>query len=313
MIKIDNKGFFADVKRWEKMYFFSLNAKSISNGTIKLYERTLRDFYLFIDEFYPDCKLSDINKHIMTHWVNYLLNEIELKKSTIKTKITIIKSFFLYITEENEDQIDFTENFKRIAIKATITEKVGYLSTDITKILNSLERSKNINNKKEINPNIKSFYFKLIYYTGIRVSELLNIKLVDIVFKDSEDDTLKYLSIKILGKGNKERIVYISYCNISDEYEYIKKYREYDQYICLTKNNKQYGRKELHSMFESIFKKAGVRFKGLHELRHTFARNLVSKNINLKTIQELLGHSDIQTTAKIYANTNESNKMAAIL
>ena len=69
----------------------------------------------------------------------------------------------------------------------------------------------------------------------------------------------------------------------------------------------------LYSVISNKMKKAGINKKGVHILRHTFARDLVSKNINLQTISELLGHANIMLTVKVYARSNEGSKARAFL
>ncbi len=85
--------------------------------------------------------------------------------------------------------------------------------------------------------------------------------------------------------------------------------------LFVTKTNKQkpMSRVGLYNVISNKMKKANINKKGVHILRHTFARRLVAKNINLVTIFELLGHADITLTARTYAKSNEGNKIKAVL
>jgi site-specific recombinase XerD len=108
------------------------------------------------------------------------------------------------------------------------------------------------------------------------------------------------------GKGSKERFVYIPIDMITDELETLRDERGDAWPVCSTRNNTIINRSNLWTIMTGIFRRAGVDQTGLHILRHTFARRLVNSNTNLKTISELLGHSDVSITAKFYAKTSSS-------
>ncbi len=148
---------------------------------------------------------------------------------------------------------------------------------------------------------------ELMYATGLRVSELVNLKLQDI---DLNEDI-----VRTFGKGSKERIIPIG------EYakEYLEKYIYEHRGLMLKKNNSEYlflnnhGNKMTRQGFFKIIKKLANE-KGIkkdispHTLRHSFASHLLKYGADLRTIQELLGHSDISTT-QIYTHiTNEELK-----
>lgn len=305
-MNLDKNGLENDFKRWKKCFISSITAKGNQKNTISLYSYNIDEFILFITDFTDLDKLSMMNKQTIEQWVNYLLNDIEMERSTVKNKLVMIKAFIMYITIENEELIDISRKIENVKIKVESKEKDGYIDEDIEKVLNYLERLKTSSNKKMLNPYIKNLYFKIFYYTGIRAAELLTIKYSNIVYLPNQE----VYKIKVLGKGQKERFVYIVAEYIEDELEHIPRYSDY---ICTKKSKKLYITREIYSMFDSFFTGAGLRFGGLHKFRHTFARRLVSNDTNLTTIQELLGHADIQTTAKFYAKTNENNKIKAMI
>jgi len=117
--------------------------------------------------------------------------------------------------------------------------------------------------------------------------------------------------IKINGKGAKQRFVYISTDKIKYELNYMIEHAK--DYIAITNQGKRMSRIGLYNVISNKMKKALIDKSGVHILRHTMARNLVAKNINLKTVSELLGHQDIVLTAKTYALSNEKSKIQAIL
>ena len=113
----------------------------------------------------------------------------------------------------------------------------------------------------------------------------------------------------ITGKGNKQRYEYILKSKIQNELNFLKQHSKI--LIAITKKNKAMSRVGLYNVISNKLKKANIDKKGVHILRHTFAKNLVAKNVNLSTIKELLGHENISTTM-IYAKSNEENKIGAI-
>jgi integrase/recombinase XerD len=147
---------------------------------------------------------------------------------------------------------------------------------------------------------------KILLYGGLRASELLGLKFDDVEYLQKHE----VYKIKVLGKGNKERYTYIDSYKIQKEIIFLLSKKK--DYVAETKPGKVMDRKNLWSMVLSFYQKSGVdKKRGVHILRHTFAQSLVEGNVNLSTIQDLLGHANIQTTM-IYARTNEKNKIEAI-
>lgn len=148
---------------------------------------------------------------------------------------------------------------------------------------------------------------ELMYATGLRVSELINLKMQDIDF--SQD------IIRTFGKGSKERVIPIG--DYAKEYleKYIYEYRgsmlkkENTEYLFLNNHGKQMTRQGFFKIIKKIAKEKGINKElSPHTLRHSFASHLLKYGADLRTIQELLGHSDISTT-QIYTHiTNEELK-----
>ena len=142
----------------------------------------------------------------------------------------------------------------------------------------------------------------MLYATGVRVSELVNIKLKDI---DKYNN-----SIKIMGKGNKERIVYFcSFCENSLEI-YLNDGRrklntKNSEYLFLNKNGYRLSDRMIRNILDDLFIKSGIdKHISPHMVRHTFATDMLNSGADLMTVKELLGHENIDTTS-IYTHVTD--------
>jgi len=174
--------------------------------------------------------------------------------------------------------------------------KVIY-SNELDTILNIPDRSTTLGLRDAL-------ILELLYSTGVRVSELVNICIDDINFNKKE--------IRIFGKGSKERIVlYGNKCSdLLDDY--ISKsrselYSEYSgDYLLLSKKGRQINQREIRSIIDDIVSKAGLKIHiSPHVLRHTFATDLLNNGADLRSVQELLGHESLSTTTIYTHITNE--------
>ena len=145
----------------------------------------------------------------------------------------------------------------------------------------------------------------------------------------SQENRAMY-KIKILGKGNKERYVYMAQETIVEELHYLKEYLQNIEhtnipknqkssdtktsklFLCSTKEGRVLQRSELYLTINSFLKQLGIHKRGVHMLRHSFGKHMVSKNINLSTIKDLMGHENIQTTM-IYARSDEESMIRAVI
>ncbi len=301
-MKLSSGNFLNDIKNWINSFINEKKVLGSSNNTIIQYTHILERFYEYCAKF-DDMSIDEINRQFITSYIIYRENSLKkMADSTKSINIIVIKSFLKYITENNDEQIDLTKNLDKIKIKLKSKEPKHFTDKEVEKIiifLNSYVKS----NKLLSNRN--SLIIKMFLYTGIRAFEILDFKISDLDYLE-EFDVYKY---KLIGKGNKERIVYIKPSIIEYELENLKK-MGIDK-IAITSKDRLMDKREIYSIVERILKKAGIRKKGLHIFRHTFAMRLVKNNVNLSTIKEFLGHSDIKTTM-IYARTTEENKITAI-
>lgn len=265
--------------------------KRLSQKTIRAYKIDLRQYFEFVGEKKDDLKI--INDYI------HFLNKKYSKYKTVKRKIASIKAFYSYL--EYEEIITFSP-FNKIRTKIKepkmlpkIIQKED-LNRIFTLLFNNLSNANTEYKKKLALRNIT--IIELLFSTGIRISELCNIHTNDISFKDR--------SLKIFGKGSKERILYLGSDQVID---FLKKYIDSNavtapenHYIFLNKFNTQLSEQTVRILLKNIENelKLSVHITP-HMFRHTFATTLLEKEVDIRYIQNILGHSSISTT-QIYTH-----------
>jgi len=300
--------------KWIKNYLNEKKTLNLSNNTLMNYKRVLDSFYQFFAQKEEDEKINSIYEIDRDFILEYLNSKEDIAVNTKNLHITVIKSFLTYISEHNDDNIDLTKRLKGLSAKNVKSESESLSESEsgvLEKYLLNERYKKNFLNVRN------RLLVKLLYYTGIRASEVLAIKLEDITLLEEES----VYKIYIMGKGSKYRYVYVPVKLIADELEFIKEHLLEDEilhtnnpqrYIAVTQKGRVMHRAELYSMLEKLYKKLYIKKRGVHILRHTFGKRMVKKNVNLSTIKELMGHENIQTTM-IYARSDERGMIEAIL
>lgn len=264
--------------------------RGYSVHTVKNYEADLDEFLSFLDSK----KITNIKKvdyHLVREYLSYL-HDKELKNKSVSRKISTLRSFFKFL--KSNDYID--DNPLVLISNPKLEKKLPKFLyyNDLDKILNNF----NLENIYEIRD---YFVLELLYSTGIRVSELINIKLSDINIHNNE--------IRILGKGSKERIVLFGkVCRDKMEF-YLKESRVFldkhkSEYLILNKNGNKITTRYIEKMVRDVCLRSGIKGDVTpHTLRHTFATHMLNEGADLKTVQELLGHSDLSATG-IYTHVS---------
>lgn len=278
--------------------------KNYSKHTIISYNTDLKQFGEFLIEFYNKedgleklkIDLSDVDLFLIKNYLVYLYEQqkIEIKKTpkyskkSVSRKISTLKSFFKYL-------------YKRKYIDRNPTSGIllPKLPKRLPAYLSFQEIEKLLEEKDGINLRIlDKAVLELFYSTGIRLSELINLKLSDV-------DLSKRL-IKVRGKGAKERIVPFgkkaetairNYLQIRE----ISNVKELDVLFVDNKGNKLYPMKIYRMVKKDLSKVTDLKKKSPHILRHTFATHLLDKGADIRAIKELLGHENLSTT-QIYTS-----------
>ncbi len=259
---------------------YLISEKNLSKNSVYNYIVDLNQFFKA-----QDIKTGNVNNKIRSYISN--LRKKNLKSSSINRKISTLKNFLKFLqTEKIIDKIDFQEfeslsGFKKIP-KAIEKSQM-------------IELFKNLNNSKKNNAKLYILVLKLIYLSGLRISEALNLKWSDINYQDN--------SIYVYGKGLKERKVYI----IKDflvQLEYLDK----DNQFIFTINKKKITARSVNKFLENCYFDSIIKTKlSTHTFRHSFATTMLENNADIRHIQKLLGHSSISTT-EIYTRVAKTMK-----
>lgn len=264
--------------------------RKLSNNTIESYSFDLMKF----NDYFKNSNIKRINEDDITSYLEYLNKEEKLSERSIERHLTTIRSFYKYLIKNDFIKIDITKNIDNL--------KLGkYLPNTLS--LEEIDKLMDISLNTPFDFRTKAM-LELMYGSGLRISELVKLKLSDI---DLYNNT-----ILIHGKGNKERIVPLG------EYakEYLEKYLDV-RYQLLKKKNGNYEelflnnhgkpitRNGFNFLLNNILKEKGINKEITpHTLRHSFATHMLDNGADLRTIQELLGHSDIVTT-RIYTHVSK--------
>ncbi len=259
---------------------FLISEKNLSRISVNNYLVDLDQFFFNDNE-----KVSDLNARIKSYIIN--LRKKNLKTSSINRKISTLKNFLKFLhTEKIIEKIDFQE-FKSLSNLKKIPKAISKLQME--QIFMSLY------NSKQTNKELYILILKLIYLSGLRISEALNLKWSDINHQDN--------SIYVYGKGSKERKVYI----INDFLKHLKNLCKKSQFVFSLKNRKISAR-SVNKFLENCYNDKIIKNKlSSHIFRHSFATTMLENNADIRHIQKLLGHSSISTT-EIYTKVAKSMK-----
>ncbi len=275
--------------KWITKYFdYLIYERQLSPNTIASYQNDLKSLDIYFK--------GDLNQSCQ-NILNYFKTLQSLSTRSLAHHITVIHSFYNFLYNEEIIPSNPCEDIVSPKLPKNLP---NYLTEEeVNKLLDiRLETPYDYRNKAML---------ELLYATGLRISELCNLKITDI--------DLTNAFVRVFGKGKKERIVPIS--NIASKYVaiYLNSYRNtilqatISDYLFISNSKKNISRQAFFKFIKAECKRTGIEKNvSPHILRHSFATHLLKHGADLRIIQELLGHEDI-TTTQIYAHlVNEKLK-----
>ena len=268
------------------------NGRKYSINTVNSY---LSDINIFL-EYLKESKINykDVNCEVIMTYLKYL-DEAKYKSSSINRLLSSLNDYYNYLVKMKYVKYNYFKDINRPRKEKKLPNFINYeeymtLIKQIEKEENEFLRTRNL------------LFLEILFDTGLRVSEAVNIKLSDINKNEG--------SIRVLGKGKKERIVYfgeyaLSYLN---DYMTIRVgINSLDKnYLFLNKNYTKLTRRGAEYLINSVTKQALLKQKVTpHTLRHSFATEMLNNGCDIRSVQELLGHKSLSTTGIYTHVTNE--------
>lgn len=245
---------------------------------------TISDYFLHINKYLEyinekNISYKNITKNEIISYLKYL-DSLKLSNRSIANKLSSLRNFYDYLLDEKIINNNVFKNISNPKIDKKLPNFLSY--QELRCLLDSIEDSTFLGSRNKL-------IIELLYATGIRVSELVNIKIGDINQSDN--------SIRILGKGKKERIVYYGqYASCAlDNYLSLREYSS--DYLILNNKGNKITPRGIEGIIDKLSLLCGVNNNvSPHTFRHTFATHLLNNGADIKTVQELLGHSSLNTT-----------------
>lgn len=264
--------------------------KSLSKNSIDAY---LSDIQKLVS-FYPNKQLSHIEQHDVVQFLN-ALNDLELSPRSLARVISGLKSFYNFLLIEEYIESSPLETIDSPKLPKKLPDVVGH--DDIMKMIASIDYSK-------IGAERDKLVLMMLYGSGLRVSELVSLKLDDLYFEEE--------FIKVLGKGNKERLVPLSNKTAKQIKQYLQYY--YNEFqtqqtgnnLIINQRGNPISRIYIFKVIKKLAEKAQLsKSISPHTLRHSFATVMIEAGADLRAVQQMLGHENL-TTTEIYTHLDKS-------
>ena len=264
--------------------------KKYSPNTIFAYKSDLISFKDFCETDFNIQNLSEVEYPFIRSWIVYLVNQ-KISNRSINRKITSLNSFYKFLQKTH--QIEINPLSKHKSLKSVNRLQIPFTLKEINEAINNVSENtdfRTIRNKLII---------ELLYSTGIRKSELINIKESDVDFANK--------TLKVLGKRNKERFVPLlaSVIVVIKQYQELKEgFSKGNGELLITEKGDKISKTLVYGVINSYFSDVSTKVKkSPHILRHSFATHLLNEGANLNSVKELLGHSSLAST-QVYTHNS---------
>lgn len=263
--------------------------KRYSPNTLISYRKDLEDFSLFLLETEAHQDLVKVDKKIIRNFMVYL-GEKKIAKRSINRKLSSLRSFYLFLLKVGEIKNSPLESIQ--SLKFYAEKQIPFSEEEMA----DQQREVNRPAKKSL---LKELIVETLYQTGIRRDELVNLLLENVDFSKSE--------IKVIGKGNKARVIPISkkLSTLMAEYLLIRKPLEaYTEYFFINAKGKKLNDKFVYSTVNTYLSLVtSKKKKSPHILRHSFATHVLKYGAEISKVKMIMGHSSLAST-QVYTSAN---------
>lgn len=272
-----------DLKEKVDIFLSSRKIEGLSDLTLEGYKIELKQFSNFINKAVVQITTSDIRKYL-SHNSSWMI-------STVDRKLSVLKSFFSWLVREEMLIRDPTAKIKAPKKPKRLPKALSIEELEIVRESCETLRERAL--------------MEVMYSTGCRLSEIRKMKRTDI--------NIQTMSLRVIGKGDKERIVYLSIKALHQLRKYLMIRKDDCEYLFITERRpfRQMSSRNIERIIDKIEKRAKISKKLTpHTFRHTFATLAMENGADLADVQQLLGHEDPATTL-VYSHVSEERKKQA--
>lgn len=277
--------------------------RSLGRRTIEEYEADLKVFFEWMEPLLADgMEFTRLDIRTIREFLTMLRKQRSYTAAGLNRKIACLKGYFAFL--ELEKLIPFSPMTRiRTAKEGKLLPKV-LTQPEVSRLLDTVEECLQETKFPELRIRDRAI-FELFYATGVRLSELVGL--------DRDDLDFDTFSLRVVGKGNKERVVFFNQTSAEAVIEYLKSSPRKGPggALFLNRYGTRISQRGVEKLFAAVLRKSGLdKHASPHTLRHSFATHLLEEGSDLVTIKELLGHESLQTT-QIYTNISKQ-KMKAV-
>ena len=262
-------------------YDYLSKEKNYSSNTVIAYKKDIETFQEFCRVKFELNNLLKVTYPIIREWI-IDLSEKELSPLTINRKISSLSKYYDFLIKINELKSSPLKNHKRLKVQKKLI--IPFSEDEVLKVVDVF--SKNFEGKRNL------LIVDMLYSTGVRRDELINIKLNDVLL----DENL----VKVLGKRNKERLVPLVLnlkSRIKDYLKFRNEIKSSSSNFFITTKGKKIGPSLVYRVVKNYFSKVSTKVKtSPHVLRHSFATHMLNNGADINSIKEIMGHSSLAST-----------------
>jgi integrase/recombinase XerC len=282
--------------------------KKYSPHTVIAYIKDVVSFESFVKSEFDSEDLSEVNYSLIRSWIVSLVDN-GISNTSVNRKITALKSYYKFLLKTK--QIEVSPLLKHKSLKTPKTLQIPFSEKEVDEVLHQIKYPEGFEGVRD------KLIIDLFYTTGIRRTELIHLKIINIDFSNA--------TLKVLGKRNKERILPLLPI-IANQFKLYLTERAYleritdNEYFFLTLKGVKMNDSLVYRLINNYFSAVSEKVKrSPHILRHTFATHLLNNGADLNSVKELLGHSSLASTQiytqsslyelkKVYGDAHPRNK-----